>query len=240
LNNTRQIKTFIVAMALAALGAAGYAGWVSHSLHPYLAPEILALAVVTSRLKVKLPGINGNMSVNLPFLLTAIVNLSAAEAIAVTCISTAVQCWPRKDAKFNGQQMAFNLAMMAFAAASACWIVTSASLHGWTSLAAGSALGATMLFLGQTVPVAAIISLSEKKSAGQMWWNLAQLSFPYYVVGAGVSTMVQTVSVRVGWELALAAFPVMYCIHHSYSLYFRKMAEASHAPALARAAGAGA
>src|SRR6202047_3530178 len=115
MNNTRQIKTFIGAMMAAAVITAGYAGLMSHALHTYFALAVLALAAATSRLKVKLPGINGNMSVNLPFLLTAVVNLSAAEAVVVACVSTAVQCWPKKNAKLNPQQMAFNLSMMAFA-----------------------------------------------------------------------------------------------------------------------------
>jgi len=83
MNNTRRIKTFIGAMMLAAAISAGYAGFESHALHTYFALAVLVLASVTSRMKVKLPGINGNMSMNLPFLLTAIVNLSAAEAGAV-------------------------------------------------------------------------------------------------------------------------------------------------------------
>src|SRR6202050_2269212 len=115
MNNTRRIKMFIGAMMLAAAGTAGYATFVSHALHVYFALAVLVLAAATSRMKVKLPGINGNMSVNLPFLLTAVVNLSATEAIVVTCVSTAVQCWPRKNAKFNPQQMAFNISMMTFA-----------------------------------------------------------------------------------------------------------------------------
>src|SRR5579864_9206842 len=115
MNNTRRTKTFIGAMMLAAASAAGYAIFANHALHIYFALAVLALAAATSRMKVKLPGINGNMSVNLPFLLTAVVNLSAAEAIAIACVSTAVQCWPRKGAKFNPQQMLFNLSMMAFA-----------------------------------------------------------------------------------------------------------------------------
>ena len=90
---------------------------------------VLALAAATSRMKVKLPGINGNMSVNLPFLLTAVVNLSAAEAVVITCVSTAVQCWPRKNAKFNPQQMAFNLSMMAFASSLASLMFHAEWLH---------------------------------------------------------------------------------------------------------------
>src|SRR5579864_6553276 len=119
MNNTRRTKTFIGAMMLAAASAAGYAIFASHALHMYFALAVLALAAATSRMKVKLPGINGNMSVNLPFLLTAIVNLSAAEAVLIACVSTAVQCWPRKGTRLNPQQMTFNLSMMAFAMASA-------------------------------------------------------------------------------------------------------------------------
>src|SRR6202035_94141 len=115
MNNTRQIKIFIGAMIAAAVITGGYAGFVSHALHIYFALAVLALAALTSRMKVKLPGINGNMSVNLPFLLTAVVNLSAAEAVAITCISTLVQCWPQKNGKFKPEQLAFNVSMMALA-----------------------------------------------------------------------------------------------------------------------------
>jgi hypothetical protein len=96
------------------------------------------------------------------------------------------------------------------------------------------------LFLGQTAPVAAIVAVSEGKAAGQIWWSLAHLSFPYYVVSAGVTTMVQAVSSHMGWGLALAVFPVMFAIHRSYKLYFGGMAEASTPKAQIRAAAAGA
>src|SRR5579864_999931 len=101
MNNTRQIETFIVAMVLAAAGAVGYASFISHAQHGYLTLAVLALAAASSRMKVKLPGINGNMSVNLPFLLTAVVSLSAAEAVVVTCVSTALNACRRKTAKLN-------------------------------------------------------------------------------------------------------------------------------------------
>jgi hypothetical protein len=241
MNNTRQIKTFIGAMMAAAVITAGYAGLVSHALHTYFALAVLVLAAGTSRMKVKLPGINGNMSVNLPFLLTAVVSLSAAEAVVITCVSTAVQCWPRKNGKFNPQQMAFNLSMMAFASCLASLMFHAQWLRGnqSSSTTLGLVLATATLFLGQTAPVAAIVALSEGKAAGAMWWNLAHLSFPYYVVSAGVTSMVQTVSSHMGWGLALAVFPVMYGIHRSYRMYFSRMAEPSRPEVLVRAAGAG-
>jgi hypothetical protein len=237
MNNTRQIKTFIGAMMLAAASAAGYAIFASHALHMYFALAVLALAAATSRMKVKLPGINGNMSVNLPFLLTAVVNLSAAEAVVVACVSTAVQCWPRKNAKFNPQQLAFNISMMAFASCLASLMFHADWSRGMGhSGPLGLVLATATLFLGQTAPVATIVALSEGKAAGQIWWSLAHLSFPYYVVSAGVTSMVQAVGSHLGWGLALAAFPVMYGIHRSYRLYFGKLAETPRTETLVRAA----
>ncbi|HEX3818749.1 MAG TPA: hypothetical protein VHW45_00355 [Candidatus Sulfotelmatobacter sp.] len=242
MNNTRQIRTYIGAMMLAAAAAAGYASFVSHTLHVPFALAVLALAAATSRLKVKLPGINGNMSVNLPFLLTAVVNLSAAEAVVVACVSTAVQCWPKgwmkKDAKFNPQQMAFNLSMMAFASSMASLFFHAEGLRGGHNL--GLVLATATLFLGQTAPVAGIVAISEAKAAGLVWWNVAHMAFPYYVVSAGVTSMVQAMSSHLGWGLALAVFPVMYAIHRSYQLYFGRIAETLRPPMMVRAAGAGA
>jgi hypothetical protein len=238
MKNTRRVTTFISAMVLAGLGTAGYAGYASHTLHMPLALAILGLAAATSKMKVKLPGIDGTMSVNLPFLLTAAVSLSSAEAVMVACISTAVQCWPRKDAKFKPQQMAFNLSMMAFAS-SAASLMFHAQWFGAGNLnPLATALAAAMLFLGQTAPVAGIVAVSEGKSAMATWFEIAQLSFPYYVIGAGMTFMVQAMSSHLGWGLALAVFPVMYGIHRSYRMYFSRMIESTQPKVMAMAAGA--
>lgn len=242
MNNTRRIQTFIGVMTAAAAVTAAYAGVASHSLHPYLNLSVLALAALTSRMKVKLPGVNGNMSVNLPFLLTAVVNLSAAEAIVVTCVSTAVQCWPRKGTKLNPQQMTFNLSMMTLAACLASLVFHAHWLAAasWANSTIALVLATVALFLGQTVPVAGIVGVSENKTTVEVWRKLAQLSFPYYVVSAGLTSMVQSVSSHMGWELALAVFPVMYGIHQSFRLYFGKMAETPRPEVLVRAAAASA
>lgn len=113
--NTRLTQTFIGLMAAAAIAGSVYASLSSHTLHTSYALAILALAAATSRMKIKLPGIDGNMSVNLPFLLMAVVNLSAVEAILIAGISTVVQCWPKPESKFKPGQMLFNVSMMAFA-----------------------------------------------------------------------------------------------------------------------------
>jgi hypothetical protein len=241
MKNTRLTQTFIGLMAIAGLASAIYAGLQSHSLHPYQALAVLALAALTSRMKVKLPGINGNMSVNMPFLLVAVVNLSAVEAVIIACVSTAVQCWPKRDGKFKPEQMLFNLSMMAFSTsvASLMWNAGWVGKTAWASETLMLSCATTTFFLGQTAPVAGIIKLTEGVALRRVWLNIAQLSFPYFAVSAGMTSMVNLVSQHLGWQLALAVFPAMYFIHRSYRLYFGKTESPELPVALAMGAAAG-
>src|ERR1700733_9004738 len=133
---TRRTRTFIGLMVLAAITAAVYAGIGSHALHPYYALAVLALAAATSRMRVKLPGIEGNMPVNLPFLLMAVLSVSAAEAVLIASFSTVVQCWPQSSGKFRPDQMLFNVSMLAFATsmASLFWNAGWLARASWASL----------------------------------------------------------------------------------------------------------
>src|SRR5579872_5120787 len=77
--------------------------------------RLLSCALVTclaATLKVKLPGITGTMSMNLPFILVAVAELNAAEALVVGCLSTLAQCLPRGQHGFHWIQVLFNVANM--------------------------------------------------------------------------------------------------------------------------------
>ena len=241
MKNTRQTNTFIGAMVLAAIAGTAYASFASHSLHTSYALAILALAAATSRMKVKLPGIDGSMSVNLPFLLMAVVNLSALEAVFVASISTVVQCWPKPESKFKPEQMLFNVSMMAFATSMAnlIWNAGWLGKAAWASEPLMLASATAAFFVGQTAPVAGIIKLAEGAAMRRVWLSIVQLSFPYYVLSAGVTSMVNLVSHHFGWQAALVVFPVMYGIHRSYRLYFGSATAALRTAPLTRAAAAG-
>jgi hypothetical protein len=240
--NTRLTQTFIAAMAVAAIASTAYAGLASHTLHASYAVALLVVAAATSRMKVKLPGIDGNMSVNLPFLLMAVVNLSALEAVGVACVATVVQCWPKLDSKFKPEQMLFNVSMMAFATSMAnlIWNAGWLGRGAWASEPLMLASATAAFFLGQTAPVAGIIKLAEGAALRKVWLSIVQLSFPYFVVSAGMTSMMNTVSRHFGWQTALVAFPVMFAIHLSYRRYFAETVDASRSTGMARTATAGA
>ncbi|MGB8911774.1 MAG: hypothetical protein WCC85_05845, partial [Candidatus Sulfotelmatobacter sp.] len=110
----------------------------------------------------------------------------------------------------------------------------------WASQPGLLASATLALFLGQTVPVAGIITLTEGQPMRCVWVGIVHLSFPYYVVSVGITSMLNLVGRSFGWQAALVVFPVMYGIHLSYRLYFGREAQARPTPPLTRAAGAGA
>jgi hypothetical protein len=72
------------------------------------------------------------------------------------------------------------------------------------------ALSAVAFLLANTLPVAGMISLSEGSKMFSVWTSVFQLSFPYYALSAGVTSLVTTASHRVGWQIPLLVLPAMY------------------------------
>ena len=234
---TRLTKAFIGFMALIAAGTIADAIANGRGWHPYLALTLLLVAVATSRMKVTIPGINGNMSVNLPFLMLSVITLSATESILIACASTVIQTLPKDGSKLKPVRVLFNVSMMAFASGAAGLVFHQHFLDG-LGLSGLLAATAATFFLCQTLPVSVIVALTDGGAVRRIWTNIAQMSFPYYVVSAGVTSMVNSVGHYVGWLAALALLPVMYGIYRSYRLYFAKVAQSLTPPMTMAAAAA--
>src|SRR5262249_43536326 len=114
-------KLYIALVIVSGLGVIGFAIVNANPIHLARLAAFLLVACVAARLKVRLPGITGTMSVNLPFILVAVAEMSLAEALLVGCISNLVQCLPRGEQKFNWIRMAFNFCVMALAVEVTRW-----------------------------------------------------------------------------------------------------------------------
>lgn len=238
---TRLTKAFIGFMVFAAGMTIGNAVLHGQGWHPLLAMTLLLSAVGTSRMKVTIPGINGSMSVNLPFLMLAVITLSATESILIACACAIMQTLPKDGSKLKLVRVLFNVSMMAFSCGAAGLLFHQQSLNGlsWVSAPLLLAASTTTFFLGQTVPVSVIVALTDGGAFRRIWTNIAQMSFPYYVVSAGVTSMVNSVGHYTGWLAAVLLLPVMYAIYRSYRLYFARAMQAVAQP-LAMTAAAGA
>ena len=240
-HNPRLANSFIALIAIAGFGSLGY-GWMQATAwHPYEALALFAIAVAASRMKIKLPGLTGNMSVNLPFLLLAAAGLNLVEALVIACVSTAVQCFPKDGTKPKAVRVLFNLSLMASAVA-LTWQVfrMGAAAHpAWLSGALVLPLAALTLFLMQTVPVSVVITLTDGGPFRTIWTKIAQMTFPYYVLSAGMASMVMAARQHVAWDVPLLLLPVMYGIYCSYQMYFGREAAEQRSLSMAKAAGAG-
>lgn len=230
-------KLFIGALAVAGLAAlaGGLMQWECKDAVRFL--SLLLVATIASRLKIKLPGVNGNMSVNLPFILIAMMELSLSETLMIALASTLAQCFPQDRGRPKALQTLFNLSTMAVAVGLAGLIFRGRVPlptvgHGPLLLC----LAAASFLLAQTIPVATIISLTEGGSVPRIWSSLFQLSFPYYVLSAGVASLVTTASHRMGWQIPLLVLPAMYGVYRSYRLYFGRQDTAALPIAVVKAA----
>jgi len=201
---------------------------------------LLGLAVVAARLKVKLPGLTGTMSVNLPFILLAAALTGTAEALTVGLVSTFAQCLPHDKRKFKLAQLTFNCCAIILATGVARWIFTSHEISSAVPVAAlRLALAAAGYFLANTILMAVVIALSESVNVLRTWAELFQLAFVYVVASAGVAGLSLLAGQETAWQVPLALLPIMLGIYQSYRRYFAAgAAEAAPAAAMERSAAA--
>src|SRR6516165_10241832 len=178
----------------------------------------LVVAVAASRLKVNLPGITGTMSVNFLFILLGILELSFGQTLALGCTAILVQCVYRD--RPQPVQIIFNICATAIAIGAAYAVYHLAIFHGRVNTPSLLlVITASTYFVCNTVPVAAVIALTEHKSLRKIWSDCYFWSFPYYLVGAGVAGLMSWMNTLVDWQMSLLVLPVIYLIYRSYRLY---------------------
>jgi hypothetical protein len=194
------------------------------------------VALFAARLKVSLPRITGTMSVNLPFILLALSELSLAEALLITGASTLAQCLWSENSQQKPIKMMFNVGVTLMAA-QAAWFTMQATAP---NAGLGLALGALAYLLVNTIPVATIIAFTESGHLFRIWSQILKLTFPYFVLAAGVAGLAKLASHAFSWYIPLLILPLMFLVQRSFALYFQTLRNtAGQQAAYAMTAGAG-
>ena len=214
-------KMFIVAVMLIAAVITVYAIGTRMPAETKEFLVLLAMAVIAARLKLTLPGFESNMSMNLPFMLLAISELPMPEAIAVGAASTFVQTLPRSGQTVKPAQAVFNVCNMVNAIAIAS-VVGGRAMH-FAALNKPFLIAAAALafFLADTLPVAAIISMTSPTKLMEGWSEMALMTFPYFVLSAGLACIVSMGFQAIGWVAGLATLGVMLGVYRCFQFYFQ-------------------
>jgi len=216
-------QVFIAAMALAAVACFGIAlaNWQSTDPVKFLC--YLAVALLASSLKIKLPGINGTMSVNFLFILLGVLEMSFAETLLIGFVAVLVQSY-WKSSNLKPIHVVFNLSQLPVGTAASYFVyqvVTTHGLHRNDPLAL--MLVAITYFAFNTFAMATIIRLTEGKPVLKVWSECYFWSFPYYLVGAAIAWLVSFLNRHIGWQPSLLVLPPVYLMYRSYRLYLGKL-----------------
>lgn len=214
-------KMFVVAIMLAAAAVTVYSIGTRMPNETQEFLVLLAMSVIAARLKLTLPGFESNMSMNLPFMLLAISELSMPEAIAIGAASTFVQTLPRSGQHVKPVQALFNVCNMVNAIAIAS-LVSGRAMHfallNKPFLIASAALA---FFLADTLPVAGIISMTSPTKLIEGWCEIALMTFPYFVLSAGLACIAATGLQVIGWLAGTAILGVMLGVYRCFQFYYQ-------------------
>jgi PAS domain S-box-containing protein len=215
---TKTYISMVVATGMACLGVGAFHAQSDDLLRFF---SLLTVALLCSTFKVTLPGITGTMSVNFLFILIGIANFSFSESLAIGCLATIVQCLWKTKTPPKPVQTLFSITSMAASISGAYgfheWVTaTSWAPHPMAPLGITSCV----FFLLNTIQVATVIALSEKRSIGRLWWEYYFWSFPYYVLGAAVAG---ALSFQLSDWTVYLMIPLIYVIARSYSYYLGRL-----------------
>ncbi|MGA3090762.1 MAG: hypothetical protein ABSD75_19325 [Terriglobales bacterium] len=197
---------------------------------------LLAAAALSSRLKVKLPGMTSSMSGNLPVILLGVTQLGLFASLLVAITAAIAQSYSGGN-KTKPVQFVFNACTLLNAAGLAYLVFHSQIFAAHASAHTMSlVLAAVTYFLANTAPVASIIGLTEGVNPFAMWHKVFLWSFPNYVIGAGLTAIVSTFSTASGLATMAALMAVLFAVYQSYKMYVGR-AEQTEPKAMAMAAG---
>ncbi len=213
-------------IVLTLVAATAALGWAPHfGSHTWLPFWLLLLAVLlSSGLKVAMPHVDSSMSLNFPFILLGLVELSPMQAMLLAGISVAAQCRFRVRKLFTAVQICFNVANAVLA--TACALAAYGGVRRWhVTMAPALALASIVYYLWNTGAVAAVIASSKGESAFRLWRSEYPWYLPFYIVGAVVAAVASWLNTQFGWTTALLLVPVVYTLYRAYTGQLSRLKE---------------
>ncbi|HZU29623.1 MAG TPA: HD domain-containing phosphohydrolase [Candidatus Angelobacter sp.] len=222
---SKKAKFFYLCVCVAGLATLTYGALTYHSSDVLRFVCYLGISILASRMKVDLPEINGTVSVNFLFILIGIAELDFCETLLIGCAAILTQCLLANRFGASLKQVVFNICGAA-CAIWAAYFTYHSLLHAYMGKNAYLflMLAACVYFVCNTLPIAAIITLTEQnKTIAKVWTSCYFWSFPYYLVGAAIAGLVSWINLKISWQTSLLAFPAIFIIYRSYRLYLSKL-----------------
>lgn len=230
---TRAAQAYLVAVILGGVFGVWHA-WTLADSHDWWTAAVYSLIIgAVSLLKVPLPGVISSLSVGFVFKLVAIVQLGPLETVIASTAGVLAQSYWQVEKKPLPHQFAFSVCSVWISVLLAQVVYVHVEALS-TEPAPALITAAAVYFLINTWIVTGIITLTEGKSPLGIWRECFFWSFPYYLMGGGLASMVVLCLRAAGRMSALFIIPLIYLIHRSYRHYMERLeSERDHAEDLA-------
>jgi diguanylate cyclase (GGDEF)-like protein/putative nucleotidyltransferase with HDIG domain len=184
----------------------------------------LVLGLVSSGLKVALPGVTGTISLNFLMILMGVAELTKSQTLAIGLCVPLVQGFWHARVRPRPIQILFNQAVVSVAV-SLAFVAFRSRLAGLfeNSMPMMLLLASITYFVFNTFPVAAIVALTENKNLGKTWKDTYFWSLPYYLLGAALVCLIVWMNRNTGWGFSLLVLPLGYAIYRSYRIYLNRL-----------------
>jgi hypothetical protein len=180
-----------------------------------------ALALLSSTLKVQLPGITSNISTNFLFVLIAIAIFSLTETVVLAFAACLVQCVWKTKRRPKTVQVLFNVAVLVLSSG-----VSYQLSHRLAGESNSNLSVACLYFTINAFLISGVLSLVDKKPLMQVWRQCYLWSFPYYLAGAAIAGLLVVSSRNVGWATSLLIIlPIMYLVYVFYGMCVERLGE---------------
>jgi hypothetical protein len=180
---------------------------------------LMAAAALSSRLKVKLPGLTSSMSGNLPVILLGVTQLGLFSSMLVAVTAAIAQSYTSGGNRTKPIQFVFNACTLLNASGLAYLAYHSQIGPRATAHTMSLLLAAATYFVANTAPVASIIGLTEGGNPFALWHKVFLWSFPNYVIGAGLTAIASAFSTISGLATLAALMAVLFAVYQSYKMY---------------------
>ena len=197
--------------------------WESSDLIRFACFFLVALFAAGLRVGVN-KGNGATLPINILFVLIGIMELSLPETIVIAGATSAIQCLQVLTGPSRNFLTFFNISSIA----TATWITHFVYFHPLLQLNFAGAparliAAASVFYLFNTFPVAAVISLTEHKSLRQLWRERYVWSFNFYVVGILAAGLYSFVNEYLDWGYSMLALFFFYLLYKVYSMHLARV-----------------
>jgi hypothetical protein len=185
----------------------------------------LGIALIASTMKVKLPGLNGTISLNFVVLLVAIADLRLGPTILISALVAIAQSYWRPITEPQAEKVAFNASSLIISSAVA-YVMYHAILakDPNASLPVLMAASTATLYLTNTGLVSGVLTLIAEEPLSKMWHRCYFWSLPYYLIGSAAASIAILAGRSNGWGTSLLVFPLLALVYVSFHLHITRNA----------------